>query len=347
MREHKSLVSICIPVFNEEQNIEPLYEALVPIMQQVGERYDFELLFTDNHSTDQTFEVLARLAHGDSRVRAIRFSRNFGFQRSIFTAYSNARGDAAIQIDCDLQDPPSLILEFLQKWEAGYQVVYGVRSIRQGNWWMNVTRKVFYRLIDSLSEEPLPVDAGDFRLIDRVVLNELMKFEDYQPYLRGTIAALGFEQIGIPYSRAERKHGKSKFSFGQLIGLALDGILNHSIVPLRIATYLGLLISIVTFLGILAYGFGRMILGKDWPAGFATIVILILGSLSLNALFLGVIGEYLGRIYRQVKRRPLTIIERELTGSDRGTNVASSITEELVADCDGVRRHAQDHGNTS
>ena len=214
MSERKPLISICIPVFNEEGNIEPLYEALIPIMQQVRDRYDFELLFTDNHSTDRTFEVLAGLARRDRRVRAIRFSRNFGFQRSIVTAYSNARGDAAVQIDCDLQDPPSLILDFLQKWEAGYRVVYGIRTTRQEGWWMNATRKVFYRLIDSLSEDPLPVDAGDFRLIDRRVLNELLKFEDNQPYLRGTIAALGFEQIGIPYSRAERQHGESKFSLG-------------------------------------------------------------------------------------------------------------------------------------
>ena len=326
MSEHKPLISICIPVFNEERNVEPLYEALLPIMQQVRDRYDFELLFTDNHSTDGTFEVLAGLARRDPRVRAIRFSRNFGFQRSIVTAYSNARGDAAVQIDCDLQDPPALILDFLQKWEAGYRVVYGVRTTRQEGWWMTATRKAFYRLIDSLSEDPLPLDAGDFRLVDRRVLNELLKFEDNQPYLRGTIAALGFEQIGIPYNRGERQHGESKFSFGQLIGLALDGILNHSVVPLRIATYLGLLISVATFLGTVGYALGRLVFGKDWPPGFASIIILILGSLSLNALFLGVIGEYLGRIYRQVKRRPLTIVERELNPPDVNTESALSTT---------------------
>ena len=331
MTERKRLISICVPVFNEERNIELLYAALVPVMQQVRDRYDFELLFTDNHSTDRTFEILTNLARRDPRVRAIRFSRNFGFQRSIFTAYSNARGDGVVQIDCDLQDPPSLILEFIAKWEAGYQVVYGIRATRQEHWWMNVTRKIFYRLIDSLSEDPLPHDAGDFRLVDRRVLNELLKFDDYQPYLRGTIATLGFEQIGISYARAERQRGESKFSFGQLLGLALDGILNHSVVPLRIATYLGLLISVTTFLGIVSYGVGHIVLGKDWPPGFATIVILILGSLSLNALFLGVIGEYLGRIYRQVKRRPLTIVERELNAPEAGrASATSTITSDAL-----------------
>jgi len=319
------LISICIPVYNEEQNIEPLYEALLLVMTQVSDRYDFELLFTDNHSSDRTFEVLEHLARRDSRVRVMRFSRNFGFQRSIFTAYISARGAAAVEIDCDLQDPPALILEFIHKWESGYRVVYGVRSARKESWWMNLTRGVFYRLIDFLSEDELPLDAGDFRLVDRCVLEELRKFEDYQPYLRGTIASLGFDQIGIPYDRAERQLGESKFSFRELMGLALDGILNHSVVPLRIATYLGLAISGSTLVAIFGYLIGRVVLGKNWPPGFASIVVLILGSLSLNALFLGIIGEYLGRIYRQVKRRPLTIIERELNA------IESRITDSTAA----------------
>ena len=180
---------------------------------------------------------------------------------------------------------------------------------------MNSTRQLFYRIIDSLSEDDLPLDAGDFRLVDRCVLNELRKFEDYQPYLRGTIAALGFEQIGI--QRVERDRGQSKFSVKQLIGLALDGIFNHSVVPLRIATYLGLAISCATLLAIVGYLVGRLFLGKNWPPGFATIIALILGFLSLNALFLGIIGEYLGRIYRQVKRRPLTSSNARSTLSKR------------------------------
>ena len=191
---------------------------------------------------------------------------------------------------------------------------------------MNSTRQLFYRIIDSLSEDDLPLDAGDFRLVDRCVLNELRKFEDYQPYLRGTIAALGFEQIGIPYERAERDRGQSKFSVKQLIGLALDGIFNHSVVPLRIATYLGLAISCATLLAIVGYLVGRLFLGKNWPPGFATIIALILGSLSLNALFLGIIGEYLGRIYRQVKRRPLTMVEREVNAVQKTSRQAAQST---------------------
>ncbi len=312
MPERKRLLTVVVPVFNEEDNIEPLYNAVVPVMASLADRYDYELIFTDNHSTDGTFELLQRLGRQDKRVRVLRFSRNFGFQRSIFTGYMYAAGDAAIQLDCDLQDPPGLIPEFVRKWEEGYQVVYGVRTSRKESLWMSALRKFFYRLIDSLSEDSLPHDAGDFRLLDRCVLEELRKFEDYQPYLRGTIATLGFNQIGIPYKRQERVRGKSKFSFRELMGLALDGILNHSTVPLRIAAYLGLAVSLFTLLGTVGYVVGRLLFGKEWPPGFATLVILILGSLSLNALFLGIIGEYLGRIYQQVKKRPLTIIERQI-----------------------------------
>jgi dolichol-phosphate mannosyltransferase len=315
MSDGKKLITILVPVFNEEQNIEPLYDALEPVLARLSDRYDFEILFTDNHSTDATFAAIERLAARDPRIRALRFSKNFGFQRSILTGYLHARGDAAVQIDCDLQDPPDLIVDFVKKWEEGNRVVYGIRSSRKEGWMMNSTRRMFYRLIDSLSEDDLPLDAGDFRLVDRRVLDELRTLDDSQPYLRGTVASLGFSQIGIPYDRAERTRGESKFSFRELVALALDGILNHSVVPLRIATYLGLAVSLLTFLAIVGYTVGRLFFGADWPPGFATIIILILGSLSLNALFLGIIGEYLGRIYKQVKRRPLTIIEREIDGA--------------------------------
>jgi dolichol-phosphate mannosyltransferase len=308
----KRLISIVIPVFNEQDNIVPLHDALVPVLAGLEDRYEFEILLTDNHSTDETFAVIRRLAARDRRIRALRFSRNFGFQRSILTGYNHSRGDAAIQMDCDLQDPPALIPVFLNKWEEGYQVVYGERASRKESWWSSTSRKIFYRLIDLLSENPLPLDAGDFRLVDRCVLNELKSLNDDQPYLRGTIATLGFNQIGIPYDRKERQRGQSKFTLRQLFGLALDGILNHSIVPLRIATYLGLLVALCTLGALTFYFVGGLFFARTWPPGFATITVLILASLSLNALFLGVIGEYLGRMYRQMKRGALTIIQEEI-----------------------------------
>lgn len=309
MSELKPLISIVVPVYNEEVNILPFHETVSAELAALSNRYDFEYVFTDNHSTDRTFQILRELASRDSRVRAYRFSKNFGYQRSIMTGYSRAQGDAAIQLDVDLQDPPELIARFLEEWQLGAEVVYGVRIKREESAFINFQRAVFYRLIDRLSEEPIPVDAGDFRLITRRVIELLKSFEDSQPYLRGTIATLGFKQVGIPYARRARTRGESKFPFSKLVSLALDGILNHSIVPLRISTYFGLAVSAITLLSVVGYTIAKLVLGSDWPAGFATMAALILASISINAMLLGIIGEYLGRIYHQMKRQPLTIIE--------------------------------------
>jgi len=306
----RTLVSICVPVYNEEGNIRPLYERVRSAMAGLADRYDFELLFTDNHSEDATFERIAEIALHDPRVRALRFSRNFGFQRSIMTNYRNARGDVAVQLDADLQDPPELIAEFLRYWEAGYKVVYGIRRARPNeSLVLRGTRKAFYRFIDYLSEDELPHDAGDFRLIDRCILDELKSIHDQQPYLRGMISAMGYRQIGVPYDRAARERGKSKFNLTRLVGLAFDGILHHSVVPLRIATVFGLLMSAAALLGALYYLIARLFFREDWPEGLASGSILILFSIGMNALLLGIIGEYIGRIYKNVKRMPFTIVE--------------------------------------
>jgi glycosyltransferase involved in cell wall biosynthesis len=304
------LLSIVVPVFNEEANVEPLYAAVSGVLASVADRYSWELIFTDNCSTDRTFECLERLAGRDPRVRVYRFSRNFGFQRSILTGYRLARGAAAVQIDCDLQDPPELILDFLKLWEAGYRIVFGVRRSRPEPFLVHTTRRLFYRLIAWLSSDDLPRDAGDFRLIDRCVLDLLCDYRDENPYLRGYIAALGFRQIGVSYDRAERRRGKSSFKLGNLVDLALDGIVSHSIIPLRLATFVGIGLAALAVLAIVVYGVLWFAYERNWPAGFATLAILILGSLAVNAIFLGIIGEYLARIYRQVKPGPLTIVER-------------------------------------
>lgn len=309
------LISIVLPAYNEELNIRPLFERLQPILAQLSDRFRFEFVVTDNHSTDRTFAVLQEVAAGDPRVRVFRFSRNFGFQRSILTGYMQCRGDAAIQLDVDLQDPPELISVFLDKWQAGADVVYGIRMERSEGRVITFARSLFYRLIDLLSEDKLPVDAGDFRLISRRVIDIVCAYRDANPYLRGTIATLGFEQVGVPYARSARKFGESKFPFSKLLSLALDGILNHSTVPLRFATYFGLVTSVLTVVLMLFYAFGRLVLGAQWPAGFTTLAALILLSISINAMLLGIIGEYLGRMYRQVRETPVTIIESVIDNS--------------------------------
>ena len=303
----KRLISIVVPVYNEETTVLPFHDAISAVVAPLEGKYDFEFVFTDNHSEDATFALLQDV---ERRVRAYSFSRNFGFQRSIMSGYTKAKGDAAIQMDVDLQDPPELIVRFLQEWEGGAEVVYGVRVKRQEAWITNVQRALFYRLIDKLSEDRIPVDAGDFRLISRRVIELLKSFEDAKPYLRGTIASLGFKQVGVSYNRGMRTSGESKFPFSRLVSLAVDGILNHSVVPLRISTYIGVTISVVTFIAIVGYIVAKVLLGSNWPPGFATLAALILLGISVNAMLLGIIGEYLGRMYQQMRNQPLSIVEQ-------------------------------------
>ncbi len=313
----KKLLSFVVPVFNESENVGPFLDALNAVIADHSKHYDFEILFTDNHSTDDTFDQLEMRAKKDKRIRVIRFSRNFGYQRSILTAYANARGEAAIQLDCDLQDPPALVGEFIRLWEEGNAVVYGVRRSRQEGWLINTGRRVFYRLIDWLSDIDLPHHAGDFRLVDRRVLDLVVASQDRNPYLRGMIARYGFRQAGVPYDREPRHKGTSKFSFGDYFSIAFDGIVSQSVVPLRLATYTGLVIAAIMFIAILVYSIGHALFGATWPPGFATQTILILFGISINALFLGIIGEYVARIYQQSVKVPVTIIDQTIPERDR------------------------------
>lgn len=310
--DSRPLISLVVPVYNEEDNLTLLYEAVRAVIDPLEPEYAFEFVFTDNHSDDATPQLLTELAQRDARVRAYRFSRNFGYQRSILTAYLLADGAAAIQLDCDLQDPPEMIPVFLETWRAGSDVVYGVRRSRLEAKRWTLARKCFYWLVDFLSEDPIPRDAGDFRLISRRVIEELRRIGDPKPYLRGTIATLGFKQTGIDYERRARAVGASKFSFYDNIMLALDGIINQSIVPLRMAIYVGMGVAALTVLASIGYIVAYLTVGFRAPAGFTTITVLILASLGINALLLGVIGEYLGRMYLQMKNKSLSIVEREL-----------------------------------
>jgi glycosyltransferase involved in cell wall biosynthesis len=307
-------ISFVIPVLNEQENIQRVYDRLCAFAKQM-DRYEFEFVFTDNCSDDDSFSILHVLAENDSRVRAIRFSRNFGFQRSIFTGYMAATGDAIIQLDCDLEDPPELCAEFVKHWEDGYDIVYGVRIKRQESAWKTFQRKMFYRIIDMLSKDKLPRDAGDFRLIDRRVVDILGEYKDSSPYLRGTLAAIGFRQKSVEYERDKRTAGKSKFSFWDNLQLAFDGIMNHSVIPLRIASLTGFFFTFLSLIGAVIYLVTR-ILDPDMPAGFSTLVILILFSIGINGLLIGVMGEYIARIYQQMKSGPLSIIDQACNVSE-------------------------------
>lgn len=307
----KRLVTISVPVLNEADNIKPLLERLRAVAD-CNSRYEFEFLFTDNASTDATFERLAEEAMRDSRIRVLRFTRNFGFQTSVLSNYQNANGDAAIQIDADLQDPPELFSDFLAAWEKGYKVVYGIRRSRPENYFLRSARKLFYRGLASLSTVDLPVDAGDFRLIDRTVIEELRKVRDDAPYIRGTIAQFGFKQIGIPYDRAERKRGTSKFRLLSLIRLAVDGVCSQSTKPLELISLSGAILSFLSFFGALFYFTWFIFVVRKPPQGFTTLVILILMSTSIQMAFIGMLGEYIGRIFRNTRHIHAPIIDQRI-----------------------------------
>lgn len=307
----RKLITITVPVLNEEANIPRLLSRLRALADSEP-KYDFEFSFTDNASDDRTFELLAEAAHHDPRIRVLRFSRNFGFQISILMNYLNAKGDAAVQVDADLQDPPELISEFLRNWEDGYKVVYGVRKRLPEFFLKRWSRKFFYRLVRNLSETNVPLDAGDFRLIDRAIIEELRSVKEQTPYLRGVIANMGYAQKGIPYDRSKREAGESKFKLGHLISLALDGITSQSTKPLRYVTFFGMVICVISMLAVVGYALIYLTAGDQLPSGFTTLTLIGLTSLGLNALFIGLLGEYIGRIFNNTRGLPLALVESRI-----------------------------------
>ena len=311
----RKLITISVPVYNEAENIDRLIEALEELAN-IEAAYDFEFLFTDNASTDNTFERLTEKSHTEKRIRILRFSRNFGFQKSILTNFLNARGDAAVQLDADLQDPPQLVSEFLRHWENGYKVVYGIRRHRQEGVTLNTGRRLFYWMISVLSDTQVPRDAGDFRLIDRTIINHLESISEQTPYLRGVIASLGYQQTGVPYDRDSRQAGRSKFGFMKLVDLAVDAVTAQSTKPLRMVTIFGICMTIVSAVMILFYGLLPFFSTGGMPSGFTTIVLLLLFLIGLNAVMLGLIGEYVGRIFNNTRSLPITIIEHRVESKD-------------------------------
>lgn len=310
----KPLISITIPVLNESGNIAALYARLHALGERMRDKCDLEFVFSDNHSDDATWTMLADLAARDPRVRAIQFSRNVGFQRSILANYLHTRGDAVMQIDADLQDPPEMLETFFDLWQQGYQVVYGIRRKRPEAWLLKNFRRLGYWVIDKISEHPIPRDVGDFRLIDRKVVEAVAKTRTSNPYLRGMIAGIGFNQTGVVYDRDARVAGESKFNMSRLVRLGLTAVFNHSVVPLRAASFLGLLILAISIIGALYYTVLRL-LHPELPRGLASIHILVLFGIGLNSFFLGIIGEYLLRIYLVVRQEPIAIVQSSLNFS--------------------------------
>lgn len=223
-----------------------------------------------------------------------------------------AKGEAVVQLDCDMQDPPEMIKSMINKWEDGYDVVYGIRKDRKENWLINTIRKIYYRVLDFISQEQLPHDVGDFRLIDKKIIKVLNDTNDQTLYLRGTIAKIGLKQIGIEYSRNERLAGETKFNFKNLISLAIDGVISNSTFPLKLSSYLGFTLGIICIIWSFWYLYSKLFNGADWPSGFTTLVMLNLFNIAFTSIMFGVLGAYIMGITRQVKIEPTAIISKVL-----------------------------------
>lgn len=301
-------ISVVIPFYNENENIERIYSELTQVWSDSLSRYQLEVLLLDNHSSDNSREIAHAIAKKDPRVTYIRLSRNFGFQANILTGLLNCNGDAAIQLDADGEDDPRIIPLLVKGWEEGYQVVYGVRVVRQEGYFISLQRKIFYKLINWLSTIELPVNAGDFRLLDRKVLDCLKGFKEMNPYLRGLIAYAGFNQKGIEYTRRARYKGESKFNWFGYFQLALDGITSFSRKPLAIATWSGFGLFIFSILASFYYLLMHFVVGVKQP-GFTTLVIMQLFFAGVQLLCIGILGAYIGRIFEEVKSRPRFIVE--------------------------------------
>jgi len=302
----RQTLSVIVPCYNEEEVIETTHARLSAVLDATGLSY--EIVYVDDGSKDSTVEKLRAINTACPNARLVKLSRNFGHQIAVTAGLEYADGDAVVLIDADLQDPPEVIPEMIAKWREGYEVVYGVRTTREGESAFKLwTARAFYRLINKLSEVPLPLDTGDFRLIDRKVVLALRRMRERYRLLRAMTSWVGFRQVALPYERHKRFAGESKYPLRKMLALALDGILSFSVVPLRLVTVVGLFMSFLAAIGIVYALVGRLF-GDDWVKGWTLMFISTLFFSGIQFVFLGIIGEYVGRIYGEAKQRPLFLV---------------------------------------
>lgn len=308
----KPTISIVAPVYNEEAVLPELHRRVAEVMDGLGENW--ELVLVNDGSRDRSADVIAALHAKDARVRGLSFSRNFGFQIAVTAGLDHAQGDAIILTDADLQDPPDVYQEMIARWRDGYDVVYGVRREREGETWFKlVTAKLFYRLIHRITSIDIPLDTGDFRLMDRRVVDAIRRMPERNRFLRGMVPWVGYRQTGVYYQRQARFAGESKFGgVRQMLPFAIDAITSFSYLPLQLATYMGFGMAALSALAILiVIGVRLFVHGAETPlGGQATTLVTVLFLGGVQLISLGIIGEYLGRIYDEVKERPLYLVDR-------------------------------------
>lgn len=306
MNEQGVQYSIIVPLYNEEAVIHETYKRLKKVMESVEETY--EIIFVDDGSRDKTLEIVRTLCSRDKNIKLLSFSRNFGHQVAITAGMDYSNGKAVVVIDADLQDPPEVILKMIEKWKQGYEVVYGKRIKRKGEtFFKKITAKVFYRLLKSMTDVDIPLDTGDFRLIDRKVCEALKSIPEHNRYVRGLVSWLGFKQTGVEFVREERFAGDTKYPLKKMLKFAADAMTSFSYKPLKMAIYTGILVSVSSFAYLVFILAERLFAGLT-VSGWTFAVILSLFFNGLVFIMLGIIGEYVGRIYDEAKGRPLYII---------------------------------------
>ena len=306
-----ALISVVIPCFDEKDILLETHHRLTAVLGEVLD-LEYELIYVDDGSRDATLDVLRTLQCDDSRVRVIALSRNFGQQVAITAGLAEANGDAVAVIDADLQDPPEVLLQMLQRWRGGVDVAYGVRSAREGETvFKRWTASAFYRLLDRLADVNIPLDTGDFRLMDRKVVDAFLAMPERSRFVRGIVAWIGFRQEPIHYHRAARAAGETKYTLEKMLRFASDSIFSFSLVPLRLAVWLGFFAAVLALLGV-AYGFAIRLITNTWVPGWAALFVAILFLGGVQLMLIGVLGEYVGRIYGEVKRRPLYFVKERI-----------------------------------
>lgn len=313
--------SIVAPIYNEEGNIQLLYDRICAVMDTTGESW--ELVTINDGSRDRSLELLEQLARQDPRIKVINFARNFGHQIAVTAGLDHAAGEAVIVIDADLQDPPELILEMIERWKAGYQVVYAVRQERKGESWFKLfTAKLFYRLIYRITDVNIPLDTGDFRLMDEKVVAVLNSMREHNRFIRGMTSWIGFKQTGVSYVREARHSGETKYPLRKMVRFAMDAVTGFSYFPLQIMVYVAFVLGLLAVLAIPIIAVLRLILGYEFLGGQVTTIVLLLIVSSFQLFFLFVMGQYVARIYDEARGRPLYIVASRL-------NVSEDITRRI------------------
>ena len=327
-------LSVVVPCRNEQEVVREMHGRLVSALRGIEA---FEIVYVDDGSSDSTFELLREIQSADSTVRVVQLSRNFGHQVAITAGLEHASGDAVVLIDADLQDPPEVIPLMVEQWRKGFDVVYGVRTQRDGESAFKLgSAKFFYRFLERLSAVPIAVDTGDFRLMDRRVVNALLRMPERDRFLRGMISWLGFRQVALPYRRAARLAGETKYPLMKMLRFAIDGIVSFSVLPLKVATWLGFSASAVA-LPFMLYAVFVHVFTDRWVTGWTSLFIAVLFMGGAQLMCIGIIGEYVGRIYGETKQRPLYFVQ-DMLGFESERKAQRETSKAGVDETGGERR---------